>query len=265
MKAAEATAVLGPTIPLVLVAAAGVLGMQHVIQEVYLKRLQRELDKQEKELEELRERRRAMQEAAEPTIAPAPELLPYYDYPLLPPLIARPVRPQRVETPAIPRLDPVTAPEISPPRPDIFRPLPPALPAPVVAPPRVSPPHVPLPFQFPQPIAPGSRPLLIPWQLPQLPFARPVPLPGLPGLQSPVPVPGLGLTPFDVTGLPSRFASPDTSPKGGTKRGSCECPDTRTKQRKQRRDCAKGFYRERAGKITYTPWAKIDCITGREK
>jgi len=259
-----APAVLGPTVPLVLVGAAAVLGMQHILQEAYLKRLQRELDDKERELEELRKRRRAMQEAAEPQIAPAPELLPYYDYPMLPPLIARPTRPQRVESPAIPAVEPLVLPEIAPPRPEIFRPLPPIFPQPVVAPPKISPPAVPLPVQFPQPIAPGTRPLLIPWQLPQLPFARPVPLPGLPGLDSPIAFPGTGLTPFDVTGLPSRFAAPDTSPKGGTKKGSCECPDTRTKKRKKRSDCAKGFYRERAGKITYTPWAKIDCITGEE-
>jgi len=65
-----APAVLGPTVPLVLVGAAAVLGLQNLLQETYLKRLQRELDEQEKELEELRKRRRAMQESAEPQIAP---------------------------------------------------------------------------------------------------------------------------------------------------------------------------------------------------
>jgi hypothetical protein len=260
LSKAEAAAVFGPAIPAALLAAAGILGLQHVLQEAYLRQLQKELDKQEAELEELRELRRARQDAAEPTIAPVPELLPYYDYPPLPPLIARPTRPVRVDVPAIPQAEPVVLPEISPPRPDIFRPLPPVFPVPVVAPPKVSPVTVPLPFEFPQP---GIRPFT--WQLPALPFAQPLPIPALPGPGLAPGMPGLGLTPFDVTGLPSRFAAPDTSPKGGTKRGSCECPDTRTKQRKRRQDCAKGFYRERAGKITYTPWAKIDCITGREK
>lgn len=259
LSKAEAAAILGPTVPVAILLAAGLLGLQDALQEAYLRRLQRELDKQEDELEELRELRRARQDAAEPTIAPAPELLPFYDYPLLPPLIARPTRPVRVDVPAIPQAEPIQLPEISPPRPDFFQPPAPIFAQPVIAPPTVSPVTVPFPIQFP---TPGLRPFT--WQLPFSPFAQPLPLPSLPGPVSAPGVPGLGLTPFDATGLPSRFAAPDTSPKGGTKRGSCECPDTRTKQRKQRRDCAKGFYRERAGKITYTPWARIDCITGRE-
>jgi hypothetical protein len=262
-ESAGAATVLGPTVPLVLVAAAGVLGLQSLLQEAYLRRLQRELDEQEKELEELRERRRAAQEAPQFEIAPAPDLLPFYDYPILEPLRARPARPQRVETPTLPAVSPVVLPEISPPRPEIFRPPPVEFPSPVVAPPTVRPVPVPFPFEFPQPV---TRPLFVPWQIPTLPFAQPVPVPAVPSPPG-VGLPGTafpGLTPFDVTGLPSRFAAPDTSPKGGTKKGSCECPDTRTKKRKKRSDCAKGFYRERAGKITYTPWAKIDCITGEE-
>ncbi len=265
-EAAAGAAVLGPTVPLVLLGAAALLGLQKITQDVYLRRLQRELDEQEAELERLRERRRAMQDASEPTIAPAPELLPYYDYPMLPPLIARPTRPVRVDAPTIPQLEPMVLPEIAPPRPGIFEPLPQIFPLPAVAPPTVRPvpaPVQPFPVQFPQPVVPGTRPLLLPFTLPQLPFAQPLPIPALPTVPT-LPLPGLGLTPFDVTGLPSRFAAPDTSPKGGTKRGSCECPDTRTKQKKKRGECAKGFYRERAGKIVYTPWAKIDCISGRE-
>jgi len=197
-----------------------------------------------------------------------PEFPPYYDYPQPVPLIGRPARAR----PARPELSPDVFPQVSPveiPAPELSPvsfPSPLPLPAPEIAPPRpVVRPTAPvqLPVEFPA--WPGTR--ILPWTIPGTPFAQPLPgppteLPALPGVGT---VPGMpGLTPFNPTGLPSRFAAPDTMPKSKFSRGECECPDTKTKRKKKRTECEKGLYRQRADSITYRKWSKIDCITGRE-
>lgn len=225
-------------------------------------RLMREQREREIEAGLEKERRRAHRydDFRVLTVPPPPELLPFYDYPIAEPLIGRPV-PTRA--PAIPADSPARFPEIAPPRPAFAEPPRPIFSPPQVAPPTIRPvPAAPVRFPVEFPTYPVGQPTpFLPFNLP---FAQPFNVPTLPGPVSSPGIPGTVLTPFNPVGVPSRFAAPDTSPKGGTKKGSCECPDTRTKQRKRRQDCAKGFYRERAGKITYTPWAKIDCITGRE-
>jgi len=269
------SAAVSPLVGVAALGAAAFLLAQNKLQDLILRRMQDELDEEERELEELRKQRRARQAASEPTVAPLPELLPFYDYPILPPLRARPARPQRVETAPVFRPERVNFPEISPPAPEIFpeifRPAPPKI-SEIL--PKISPvPALPVdfPVEFSRPVAPGASEFLQPLDFFELSPGQ------VPGISAPgdfLPdVPGIGLddflqspdlTPFNPTGVPSLSIAPDISPKTG--RAKCECPttDTKTKRRKKRGDCEKGFYEERGDKTSFTAWKKIDCTTGKE-
>jgi hypothetical protein len=193
------------------------------------------------------------------------ELPPYFDYPSPVPLIGRPVRPP---SPTVqPRIDHaptrIDVPEITFPGtqglPGLAYPVPLQLPTPEIAPPRPTVAPVKLPVEFPNWTLPRTLPIT--W-----PFAQPLPMPTFRPGDLPLPgQPGVPLTGFQPVGLPSSLVSPQSfaDPQAQPKKGQCECPDTRTKTKKRNR-CVKGLYRETQGTIFYTPWAKVDCTTGRE-
>jgi len=244
------------------VVAATIWGIQKEAEREAAKKRKRALDR---EMEEQRARERLNRIQSRVEVSPMqPEFPPYYDFPQPVPLIGRPARPSRAPS----RADPGTMPELRPvdiPAPELRPvefPLPSALPLPEIAPPRplVRPAAPAKPFEFPA--LPG--PHVMPWSLP---FSQPVPLPGFrPG---DLPLPTSPLTGFEPVGVPSHLVAPHTfaSPQAQPKRGTCECPstDTKTKKQKRRSKCVKGLYRETRGTIFYTPWAQVDCVTGKEE
>jgi len=247
-----------------LVVGATIWGMQQEALRELEKKRKREADA-ELERERARNRLDQIYNRAVTRQQMDIELPPYYDYPAPVPLIGRPVRPP---SPAVqPRIDHaptrVDVPEITFPGtqglPGLAYPVPLHIPTPEIAPPRPTVAPVKLPFDFPSWTLPRTLPIT--W-----PFSQPLPVPTFRPGDAPIPsLPGQPLTGFQPVGVPSSLVSPQSfaDPQTQPKKGQCECPDTKTKVRKRSR-CVKGLYRETKGSIFYTPWAQVDCVTGRE-
>jgi len=220
------------------------------------KERQKEADREQREEERIeRERKRRLEDETG-----LPEIYVPGDRPAPTPAPTR--RPDRPVVPDLPKTPrPETIPSQFPL--EIPRPVPviPRAPKPEI--PR---PELPRPQRAPRPRrsgrrAPAQRPAFFPstW-----PIGWPVPSfrPGTAPAASPLSTPGLtrfnapGLTLGDVATFPNPAAN--ISPE--TKRRCRPCK----KERKNRRVCWKGLYKETRTSEKFTRWQRIDCRTGKE-